>query len=443
MSICGVGHTRQISKRIDIPIAAKDYRPLRSPSASLLKQRRTAPRRRQRPTRAECEGSMILGFHYHQPAIGDTDGIRMSYFLGSFIDSIAANFREVRLFLHTPNAEEAEEIGYRLKNKNVTLVSLGPHWRVYVRLACIPYYRWLFRRHSQDVDAMLFRASTPLLPFVAPFFKRNFLYFVSDGSKGMEVNPNQPVHRMKLIQWWIRYYCYREEQVARNATCLSNSLELQSNWQRQLGSTIKFIPSTTLREADIRPLPARPLRDPIRLLTVGRLSFNKGLLNVLEAARLLRAGGRSVTVDVVGDFGHEDRYKSEVLSFVEKHEMTKTVRFHGFVQGGDQLWEIYRQADVFVVASDGEGFPRVIWEALASAVPVVATRVGSIPHLVEGAVTLVAPKSPSSLAEGIARTVDDDAYREDLIKAGFERVGSNTLERRGRELSDFIEGALS
>ncbi len=386
---------------------------------------------------------MILGFHYHQPAIGDADGIRMSYFLGSFIDSIAAHFSEVRLFLHTPSAEEAEEIGYRLKSKNVTLVSLGPHWRVYVRLACIPYYRSLFRRHSHDVDAMLFRVSTPLLPFVAPFFKRNFLYFVSDASEGMEINPNQPAYRMKLIQWWIRYYCYREEQVARTATCLSNSLELQSKWQRQLGSTIKFIPSTTLREADIRPLPARPLHDPIRLLTVGRLSFPKGLLYVLEATCVLRAGGRSVTVDVVGDFGHEHRYKSQVLSFVEKHEMTKTVRFHGFVQGGDQLWKIYRQADVFVVASDNEGFPRVIWEALASALPVVATRVGSIPHLAEGAVTLVAPKSPSSLAEGIARIVDDDTYREDLVNAGFERVGSNTLERRGRELSAFIEGALS
>ena len=83
--------------------------------------------------------------------------------------------------------------------------------------------------------------------------------------------------------------------------------------------------------------------------------------------------------------------------------------------------------DVFVLPSRSEGMGRVLQEAMASGVAVVASRVGGIPELVQDGVTglLVDPDDPAALAQAIGVLLDDDALRQKLADAGHRFVADS------------------
>ena len=86
-------------------------------------------------------------------------------------------------------------------------------------------------------------------------------------------------------------------------------------------------------------------------------------------------------------------------------------------------------ADLVVVASDFEGQPLVVAEALAVGVPVVATAVGRIPELVDASVGVVVPtREPEALGEAIAALAFDDARRTRMSTAATEAAHRWTLD---------------
>ena len=91
---------------------------------------------------------------------------------------------------------------------------------------------------------------------------------------------------------------------------------------------------------------------------------------------------------------------------------------------GDALLSHMDRIDILVVPSRNDGRPMVIQEAQARRIPVVASRVGGIPELVEHGVTglLCAPEDGRGLAEAVDRLANDPALRRRLADAAFERV---------------------
>ena len=90
----------------------------------------------------------------------------------------------------------------------------------------------------------------------------------------------------------------------------------------------------------------------------------------------------------------------------------------------EDLLEEYRRASVFVLASEQETSPMVIAEAMAASVPVVATRVGGIPHLVDDGRTglLVAPGDVASLAGAIRGLLADEPRRAEFARRSHLRA---------------------
>jgi glycosyltransferase involved in cell wall biosynthesis len=92
--------------------------------------------------------------------------------------------------------------------------------------------------------------------------------------------------------------------------------------------------------------------------------------------------------------------------------------------------EAYRAADLFVLASriapdgDRDGLPNVMLEAGASELPVVASRTGAVPELIEDGVNgrLVPPEDPSALAVALAALIRDPSARLRFGRAGRSRV---------------------
>lgn len=107
---------------------------------------------------------------------------------------------------------------------------------------------------------------------------------------------------------------------------------------------------------------------------------------------------------------------------------------------------MYRDADIYVVASQlAEGFPRTIWESLASSTPVIATKVGSIPLFLEDGkhAVLVDPRNPGALAEAVERIAADQQLRRTIIREGFSLASENTLNRRAAEMASSLERWMS
>ena len=198
-------------------------------------------------------------------------------------------------------------------------------------------------------------------------------------------------------------------QILRRAqvtVCASNAL---ADAARELGAgDVRVIGSGV-------DLPDRvgPEAEPPEVLYAGRLSREKGILDLLAAAdgmKLTIAGDGPLRAQVPG-----------ALGFVPH----------------DELGALYERAAVVAVPSHREGFGVVCAEAMAYARPVVASAVGGLLDLVVNEETglLVPPRDVASLRAALRRLLDDEQLRHDLGAAGRKRVGEHFSWERTTDLT--------
>ena len=156
--------------------------------------------------------------------------------------------------------------------------------------------------------------------------------------------------------------------------------------------------------------------DEVLVGAVGRLVWEKGLREVFEAARRLRADAPRVRVVAVGP---ADDDKADAIGPEDRARVTDEA---GVVFAGrrDDMPEVYAALDVYVLASHREGFPRSAMEAAAMGLPVVTTDVRGCREVVEpGATGLLAPVGDAAaLAAAVARLAEDEALRRAMGTAG-------------------------
>jgi glycosyltransferase involved in cell wall biosynthesis len=157
-------------------------------------------------------------------------------------------------------------------------------------------------------------------------------------------------------------------------------------------------------------------RAPIRLLFVGWLERDKGILELLEACQQL-GRERQFTLDIAGE-GHASE---EARGLVSRYGLTEVVRFLGWLQP-QELRRALADADVFVLPSWGEGLPNAMVEAMAARLAVVVTSVGAIPDVIthRRSGLLVAPKDMESLRLALSEIIDDGDLRDRLALEAYE-----------------------
>jgi glycosyltransferase involved in cell wall biosynthesis len=139
---------------------------------------------------------------------------------------------------------------------------------------------------------------------------------------------------------------------------------------------------------------------------VAALAPHKAQDDLLRAAAMVRARRDDVRFFIVG----EGALRARLESLARELGIAAQVVFTGF--RSDAL-ALLRAFDVFVMSSYLEGLGTSIMDAHALGVPVVATRTGGIPELVEDGVTglLAPPRDPASLAAAILRFLGDERLR--------------------------------
>jgi glycosyltransferase involved in cell wall biosynthesis len=190
------------------------------------------------------------------------------------------------------------------------------------------------------------------------------------------------------------------------------------------GSSVQVVESKPISKFDAVDIAvdwSTELGDPVELLFVASFRDVKGHEYLLRAfSELVETEDRQYRLRLVGD--GETREVMEQLATDLK--IRDKVVFTGFIDDKDDLLEQYRRSDIFVLPSVSEGFPRVLDEAMAIGLPVVATRVGGVPAALDHRETalLVDPADPDGLAGAVRDVVNDPALRETLIQNGRKRV---------------------
>jgi L-malate glycosyltransferase len=177
------------------------------------------------------------------------------------------------------------------------------------------------------------------------------------------------------------------------------------------------------------------------LLYVGKISPHKAPHDLVKMLEVLR-----MTVDpaarlhLVGSPLGET-YEPALRSFVSELGLDPVVNFAGSVSGAE-LEAYFQAADVFVMASDHEGFCVPLGEAMGHGVPIVAYGVTAVPETVGGAGLVLPDKSPALFAAAVGRVLGDAQLRAVLSAAGRERAAGFDLAASTRRFVALVREAV-
>lgn len=167
-----------------------------------------------------------------------------------------------------------------------------------------------------------------------------------------------------------------------------------------------------------------------KFLFLGQLTKRKGLTILVEAFAQMK---ESAHLQLIGGNWASLGYPQEIRELISNLGIENRVELHNH-QTDVVKW--LKQSDVFVFPSLNDTHPRVIMEAMYLGVPVISTKSGGIPEMVENGVTgiLVEPNDPTSLAKALDRLAKSEELRISIGHAACIRVreslkSTETLDR--------------
>lgn len=196
-------------------------------------------------------------------------------------------------------------------------------------------------------------------------------------------------------------------RITANAEAVAADVVLNESVKR---SKIVVIPNGV----DIPPLASDAGLDPPVGLMVANLIGYKGHLDLVNALSLL---DRPPVIRLIGE-GPE---RNSIQSQIEAKGLAHVLILEGHAPNAARLWTTVQFG---VLTSHEEGLPNAVLEAMAAGVPMVATRVGGVPDLLENGTNgfLVSPGNAAELSDAISKIATDSELRTKLGEAAREKA---------------------
>ena len=176
---------------------------------------------------------------------------------------------------------------------------------------------------------------------------------------------------------------------------------------------------------------------PVTIGIVGQVGEWKGHNDFIEALKLLKDWNVAFQAVIFGE--GDPKYVQGLQEKIESFQLTSQVHWRGYVKDKK---EIYHQVDVVVILSHcQEAFSIVTNEAQHFGIPIIATRVGAIPEIIEDRETgfLVSPNFPPELAQKLKMLIQDSTLRKRIGQAGHHHAFKYLNQSR---MAQEIEGLL-
>lgn len=236
--------------------------------------------------------------------------------------------------------------------------------------------------------------------FLAPFFSEYIFANYAGQWNGFVGEPfSSRLQRFILRSWWWR----------------NGLVTVYGEWPNQPKQIISFFTSTMTAsqvQAGKEAALQKQLALPVQILFVGRLSVEKGVDILLQAAGILNKQNVPFKLSIIGD-----GYARECLEqMVKQMELDDHVQFIGAIPYAEVMsW--YEKAHVLVLPSQSEGWGKVLLEAMCYGVICVATDTGPIPWMLKDKGFVVPYGDVEGLAARLRKIVEDPAIFPQFSRA--------------------------
>lgn len=143
------------------------------------------------------------------------------------------------------------------------------------------------------------------------------------------------------------------------------------------------------------------------LIYVGRITQEKGIIELLQAVKSARTDGVVLSLCIIGKGPDEKLVKDTAAEF----ELTEQIFWKGFVSDSFEIVELLSRSRVFVLPSYTEGLPRSLLEAMWVGIPCITTPVGGIPLLFHDnkSIFFIPPRDAQALAYKLKHVLELEA----------------------------------
>ena len=233
------------------------------------------------------------------------------------------------------------------------------------------------------------------------------------------------VHGATFDEFFDRQPRWRRRLIAWSLTRADRVVALSEGWRNTLRNMAPRARITVIENAVDLP-PERPHdidHQPCRFLLLARMDEWKGIDDLLAACVRLHRDAVPMTLTLAGPPGTAGD-ETTLQKKIHNRGLDRVVRYIGPVQGQAKT-NLWASSDVYVQPSRHEGMPISLLEALAHGLPVIATRVGAVPEVIEHDVQglLVPAGQPDLLADALADLAMHPLRRRALAVAARSLAG--------------------
>ena len=186
-----------------------------------------------------------------------------------------------------------------------------------------------------------------------------------------------------------------------------------------------------------RPAETPRVSDPVRLITVGRLSATKRVDLLIDAVGMLHKSGLAVRLVVAGGGKLQQQLQQEVWD----KSLGEVVRLAGRVDPR-QMPKLYRASDIFVSASMQEGMSNAMLEAMACGLPIITTACEGTEELIGDNGIVVGEATADQMAIAIRQLAENSHLYETMSLAARERAEQFSWARTADEYVELYRRLL-
>jgi len=179
---------------------------------------------------------------------------------------------------------------------------------------------------------------------------------------------------------------------------------------------------------------------PVRIIMTAAFRPMKGHACLIEALNILRRDNVQFLVTLAGDL--DSATGACIQKTVNACGLANLVSLPGHI--GD-VSDALRAHDIFVLPSESEGLPLAMLEAMGCGLPVVVTRVGGIPEVVDDGITgfLVAPRNPVEMAGCLRKLIESRQLRTNMGLNAADVVKNNfSFNACGQRICEIYEALM-
>jgi glycosyltransferase involved in cell wall biosynthesis len=131
---------------------------------------------------------------------------------------------------------------------------------------------------------------------------------------------------------------------------------------------------------------------------------------------------------LVGD--GDNPFIDRCTEFINKNDILDNIIFHGRKSFNEDLFRLYKNADVFILPSHTEGFPRVVWEAALFTCPIIVTSVGGIPFVLKNNrdAIFIPPLNSEAISIALQKIIENYNEYKIMTTNAYNLALQNTLE---------------